>query len=73
MGFQIDLSQITLEEYQDRLSKQDLLPSRQVLLENLFENFQKIKAQEIQDLEELLVSMKTKNRLHDLGEFGEKQ
>ena len=58
MGYYIDLSKISLEQFREKLANGELLPSQQILKDEIDERFQKIKDQKINkinqaDFEEL--------------------
>ena len=63
MGYYIDLTTISLGEYQKKLEESDLLPSRMVLKENLNERFDKLTDQGIKNVYELQQALKNKNKL----------
>jgi hypothetical protein len=68
MGYQQDLSKISLTEYRDRLQKADLVPSRKVIQEELNARFKKLGQQGIQTLEELRLILNSKKKLQTLAE-----
>jgi hypothetical protein len=63
VGYYIDLSEITLDELLNDLKSVDLLPSQQILKEDIDKNFEKIKNQKINNLEELQTALKTKKSM----------
>ncbi len=67
MGYYIDLNQISIEQYQRILESADLLPSRLVLKENLKDNFDRLKNQGINHVEELLKTLGSKKKIQDLS------
>lgn len=67
MGFYIDLSRISLDEYKEKLKASDLLPSRMVLKDVIDDNFHLIQDQHIQNVEELLNRLKTKIKCQEFA------
>ena len=65
MGYYIDLQNIGLEAFRDKLKSADLLPGRRVLKNNLETNFQKLKNSGVANLEELLEKTKNKKKAAD--------
>lgn len=63
MPYYIDLKNISLSDYKEKLKNADLLPSRNVLKENIDEYFKMIHIQGIKNLHELQYALKTKKRL----------
>ena len=63
MGYSIDLNQISSPRYMEILKKQNLLPGRKILLENLEENFHRMAATGIHNLAELKNNMSSAGRL----------
>jgi len=68
MGYYINLKNISIDDYKRILNSADLIPSWMVLKENIDENFDIIKELEIQDLDALQETLKTKKRLHEFSE-----
>lgn len=64
MGYYIDLSKISLEQFREKLANGELLPSQQILKDDLDERFQKIKDQKINNMNELKQALKTKAQLN---------
>ena len=56
MGYYVDLHQLTLEEYHEKLKTADLLPSRKILQEGLDENFKRLSSANISNCEELITN-----------------
>jgi len=69
MGYYIDLKSISIDSYKDILKASDLLPSRNVLKDNIENNFKSIKKQKVLNLEELLNRLKDKKRLQDFSKL----
>jgi hypothetical protein len=67
MGYYIELNSISIDSYKDILKSSDLLPSRNILKDNIENNFAIIKKQKIRNLDELLSRLKDKNKLHDFS------
>jgi len=63
MGYSVDLNKISILRYREILKKQNLLPSRKILLENLEENFHRIAATGIDNLAELKNNISSTQRL----------
>lgn len=67
MGYYIDLENISIENYKNILKSADLLPSRMILKENIDQNFEIIKNQNIKNVNELLKSLNSKKKLQDFS------
>lgn len=63
MGYSVDLNRIPILRYMEILKKQNLLPGRKILLENLEENFHKMAAAGIHNLAELKNNISSAQRL----------
>jgi hypothetical protein len=63
-----DLNLISLAQFQQRLAKQDLLPSRQILHEDLNGRFEALAAMGIRDMQALSEAVKTKKRLSQFAQ-----
>lgn len=63
MGYYIDLSEIPIEDYQEMLETRYLIPSQIVLRENIDKNFDIIKAQGINHVEQLRLALNSKKKL----------
>lgn len=63
MGYYIDLSNTSIEEYKVILKSFDLLPSWKILEESIDERMNTISDCGIENLDELLNALKTKNRV----------
>jgi hypothetical protein len=63
MGYYIDLESISINEYKEILASGDLLPSQMVLKENIDDNFNHIKNQKIDNVEELRIALNSKKKL----------
>ncbi len=71
MGYYIDLTKISIEEYKEVLKTADLIPSRIILKEKIDENLSVIKKHNIQNIDELQKALKTKSKLAELSKkFG---
>ena len=71
MGFYIDLSNITLEDLKDHLKGADLLPSRQMLKDDINKHFKKLKKAGVQNTEEILKCCPSKKKFKRFkDEFG---
>lgn len=67
MGYYIDLSKISLEQYINRLTTGYLPPSRKLLLDDIKNHFQLIKNQGIGNIEELRTVLKTNKKLEEFS------
>ena len=67
MGYYIDLRDISIEKYKEILKTSDRLPGRMILKENIDPNFNLIKSQKIQNVDELLNVLKNKNKLRNFA------
>jgi len=65
MGYCIDLSKISLAQYVNSLKTGYLPPSRKILLVDIENQFQAIKKQGIENVEELRTALKTRKKLED--------
>lgn len=63
MGYSIDLNRIPFLQYMEILKKQNLLPGRRILLENIDENFQRMTDTGIHNLAELKNNLASTERL----------
>jgi len=67
VGYYIDLSVISIDEYMRKLKKADLVPSRMVLKEEVESRFKKLEKQGISNLEELQKALKKKDELKEFA------
>jgi len=67
MGYYLDLSTISLQEYRDRLESCYLPPSRQLLRESREERFFEFESLGITDLKELHILLKMKGKIEELS------
>ncbi|MBK8945772.1 MAG: DUF4332 domain-containing protein [Ignavibacteriae bacterium] len=67
MSYYLELYNISIDYYQNNLKTSDLLPSRNILKENIENIFKKIKDQKIQNLNELLNQLKDKKKLQNFS------
>ena len=63
MSYYVELNKISLDDYKEILKASDLLPSRNILKDNVDKNLETIKKHKIQNLEELLDQLKDKKKL----------
>lgn len=68
MGYYIDLTGISIDEYKEILKSADLLPSQMILKDNIDEIFGRIKMQEIENVEELRRALGSKKKLQSFSE-----
>ncbi len=67
MGYYIDLESISIDTYKKILKTSDLIPSWMVLKENIDENMDIIKKQNIKNIGELKKVIKTKDKVHEFS------
>ncbi len=67
MNYYIDLQDIPIDKYKQKLIESDLLPSRMILKEEIDSNFERIKAQHVQNTEEIYLALKTKKKLQQFA------
>jgi hypothetical protein len=68
MGYYIDLSGISIDQYKSTLETADLLPSQMILKDNIGEIFGRIKMQEIESVEELRKALGSKKKLQGFSQ-----
>ena len=68
MAYYRDLTKISINDYKEILHSGDLLPSWQVLKEDIDKNMDIIKCQKIQNLEELKTALKDKAKVEIFSE-----
>jgi hypothetical protein len=68
MGYYIDLTGISIDEYKEILKSADLLPSQMILKDNIDEIFGRIKMEEIENMEELRKALGSKKKLQGFSE-----
>lgn len=68
MGYYVDLKSISIDEYKDILKSTELIPSWKILKENIDDNLDAIKSQNLKNLDELLTTLKNKNSIKMLSE-----
>lgn len=68
MRYSLDLSQITVTEYEALLKSQNLLPGRRILLENIERNFSAIQTLGIDTAERLKKELSTPQKIASLAE-----
>ena len=67
MSYYIDLQEISIGAYKQTLVESDLLPSRMILKEQIDANFERIQAQNVQNVEALFLALKTKKKLQQFA------
>lgn len=67
MPYYIDLNKITLDEFKDNLKSGYLLPSQQILKEDVDEKFKALKSQNIENMHQLQQALKTKGKINDFS------
>jgi len=65
MGYYIDLAKISLVEYREILRTADLLPSREILKEDIDRRFALLKTAGMETVEDLYQRLRTKKRFDD--------
>jgi hypothetical protein len=68
MGYYIDLFEITLKDFTQKLKRTELLPSQQILKENMDAMFQRIEENDIHNVGELQQRLKTKAKVAAFSE-----
>jgi predicted flap endonuclease-1-like 5' DNA nuclease len=66
--YYLDLSLVPLAQFKQRLGKQDLLPSRQILQEELNGRFETLVGMGIGDMQALYEALKTKKRMSQFAQ-----
>lgn len=67
MAYYIDLKSFSIDKYKEVLKTIELIPSWQIVGENIDENLDKIKDCGISNLDELLVALKDKNKTNEFA------
>jgi hypothetical protein len=67
MGYYINLTSISLDSYKEKLESSDLLPSRMILKDKLDERFHYFQSIGISNVQELLQTLKKKEKLKELS------
>jgi len=67
MGYYIDLKCISIDKYRGVLKKSEFIPSWKVLEKDIDKNLDLVKKQNINNLDELLIALKDKNKIHDFS------
>ncbi len=68
MGYYADLSKMSIDQYREELKTKELIPSRLPLRDNIDNNFELIKKQNIQNIDELYNILKNKIKLAEFSE-----
>lgn len=68
MGYFVDLKNISIADYKNKLKNGYLVPSRQILKENIEFNFSLIAKHSISNADDLLSSLKTKSKVEKFAE-----
>ncbi len=63
MAYNLDLSNISVDEYKQLLKSQNLLPARKILLDNIDKNFESIKKQNIFNIAQLKKYLATSEKI----------
>ena len=67
MGYYLDLTQVSLDQYRDILREQILLPSRVVLRERSGKYFDSLKQFGLKTLQELIQALSSTKRMNDVS------
>lgn len=67
MAYYINLENISIDNYKEKLKKSDLLKSRMILKDNIDSNFKLINNQNINSVDGLLIALKNKKKLQDFS------
>lgn len=67
MAYYIDLEKITIEKYKKILKNANLIPSWMILKENIEQNLDEIKKQNILNLAELKLALKNKSKVQEFA------
>ena len=67
MGYDINLSKIGIQRFKEILRAEDLIPSWQILLDELNEKMRKIQQLEIENLQDLRAAIKDKKHIQDVA------
>ncbi len=67
MSYYINLKDISIDKYKEVLKSAILIPSWKILRENIEQNLNQIKKQNIQNVDELKVALKDKGRVEELS------
>lgn len=67
MGYYIDLSRITLNEFKKKLKSTDLLPSQQIIKEDIDDKFQVLQSQNIENMHQLQQALKNKGNVNEFS------
>lgn len=71
MAYYVDFSQVSLDQFKKYLKADELVPSRQLLLNDLPSNFNKLKAQGFDNIASILLTLKNKNKFKALAKTSE--
>jgi hypothetical protein len=69
MGYYVDLSKISIDQYKAKLENSDLLPSRTILKDRLDDRFDHFKNIGVKNIQELLQLLKKKDKLAELSKI----
>lgn len=67
MGYYIDLKNITIDKYKEILKSAVLIPSWSVIERDIDKNFDIIKNHKVSNLDELLLALKDKEKIHEFS------
>ena len=68
MGYYIDLKTISIDKYKHMLKTSQLIPSWKILEENMDENFELLKKNNINNLEQLVNTLKDKDKIYKFSQ-----
>ena len=69
MGYSIDLSTISIEQYKTKLKNKNLIPGRMILKKNLDERFSYFKKNDLSNVSQLLSILKKKDKFKELSKL----
>ncbi len=69
MGYYIDLKEISIDEYKNILKSTTLIPSWKVLEKDIDANLNLLKANNVRNLDELLIALKDKEKIQGMSKI----
>lgn len=67
MGYYIDLNKISLDDLKNKIQSSELLPSQQILKQDIDLKFDSLKSRKIENLDDLKHRLKNKNNIKELS------
>lgn len=68
MGYYVNLKSISIDEYKEILKSTEFIPSWKIIEEDIDDNLDAIKNQNLKNLDELLITLKNKKKIIKLSE-----